>query len=95
MLSLYLNCYFITCNAASILITDNIDTCVFQGHVYSLIGASGDNRFALMHAGYKHSHGIDGFPKDLDMACSYYSNAGTQSSIDISSMNQNKVFLKT
>uniref|UniRef100_A0A3Q1IK76 Uncharacterized protein n=1 Tax=Anabas testudineus TaxID=64144 RepID=A0A3Q1IK76_ANATE len=47
-----------------------------QGHVYSLIGATGDNRFALMHAGYKHSQGTDGFLKDLDMAYSYYSNAG-------------------
>uniref|UniRef100_A0A3B4VE07 Protein sel-1 homolog 3-like n=1 Tax=Seriola dumerili TaxID=41447 RepID=A0A3B4VE07_SERDU len=47
-----------------------------QAHVYSLIGASGDDRFALMHAGYKHTQGIDGFPKDLDMAYSYYSNAG-------------------
>lgn len=55
---------------------------VFQGHVYSLMGAAGDNRFALMHAGYKHTQGIDGFPKDLDMAYSYYSNAGAQSSMD-------------
>ncbi|XP_059197524.1 protein sel-1 homolog 3 [Centropristis striata] len=53
-----------------------------QGHVYSLIAAAGDNRFALMHAGYKHSQGIDGFSKDLDMAYSYYSNAGAQSNID-------------
>ncbi|XP_042368105.1 protein sel-1 homolog 3 [Plectropomus leopardus] len=53
-----------------------------QGHVYGLIGASGDNRFALMHAGYKHTQGIDEFPKDLDMAYSYYSNAGAQSSMD-------------
>uniref|UniRef100_A0A3P8TLF0 Uncharacterized protein n=1 Tax=Amphiprion percula TaxID=161767 RepID=A0A3P8TLF0_AMPPE len=55
-----------------------------QGHVYSLIGASGDDRFALMHAGYKHTQGIDGFPKDMDMAYSYYSNVGAQSSTDLS-----------
>ncbi|XP_037624830.1 protein sel-1 homolog 3 [Sebastes umbrosus] len=61
-----------------------------QGHVYSLIGASGDNRFALMHAGYKHTQGIDGFPKDLDMAYSYYSNAGTQSVDDSSRMHENE-----
>ncbi|XP_030583534.1 protein sel-1 homolog 3 [Archocentrus centrarchus] len=60
-----------------------------QGHVYSLIGASGDDRFALMHAGYKHLMGIDGFPKDLDMAYSYYSNVGTQSSIDRSRIHEN------
>uniref|UniRef100_A0A3Q0QU68 SEL1L family member 3 n=1 Tax=Amphilophus citrinellus TaxID=61819 RepID=A0A3Q0QU68_AMPCI len=75
--------------------SDNTDTpppplpCIFQGHVYSLIGASGDDRFALMHAGYKHLMGIDGFPKDLDMAYSYYSNVGTQSSIDRSRIHEN------
>uniref|UniRef100_A0A8C7FH72 Uncharacterized protein n=1 Tax=Oncorhynchus kisutch TaxID=8019 RepID=A0A8C7FH72_ONCKI len=53
-----------------------------QGHVYSLIGALGDNRLALMHLGYKHTQGIDGFPKDFDMAYSYYSNVGAQTSID-------------
>ncbi|XP_069006057.1 protein sel-1 homolog 3 [Embiotoca jacksoni] len=53
-----------------------------QGHVYSLISAAGDDRFALMHIGYKHTQGIDGFPKDLDLAYSYYSNVGAQSSID-------------
>ncbi|KAK1896326.1 Protein sel-1 like 3 [Dissostichus eleginoides] len=53
-----------------------------QGQVYSLISAAGDNRFALMHAGYKHSQGIDGFPRDLEAAYSYYSNVGAQSSVD-------------
>ncbi|XP_034561447.1 protein sel-1 homolog 3 [Notolabrus celidotus] len=61
-----------------------------QGHVYSLIGASGDNRFALMHAGYKHSQGIDGFTKDLELAYSYYSNMGWQSSEDISKLFESK-----
>ncbi|XP_070765272.1 protein sel-1 homolog 3 [Enoplosus armatus] len=63
-----------------------------QGHVYSLIGAAGDNRFALMHAGYKHTQEIDGFPKDLDMAYSYYSNAGAQSSIDNSRSHEKKQY---
>ncbi|XP_067453772.1 protein sel-1 homolog 3 [Thunnus thynnus] len=62
------------------------------GHIYSLIGASGDNRFALMHAGYKHTQGIDGFPKDLDMAYSYYSNAGAQSDIDSSKIHEDKQY---
>lgn len=79
------------CKVASIMITNNTDSCVFQGHVYSLIGATGDNRFALMHAGYKHSQGTDGFLKDLDMAYSYYSNAGAQSSIDSSRVHERKV----
>uniref|UniRef100_A0A3B4G3W8 SEL1L family member 3 n=1 Tax=Pundamilia nyererei TaxID=303518 RepID=A0A3B4G3W8_9CICH len=64
--------------------------CIFQGHVYSLIGALGDDRFALMHAGYKHLMGIDGFPKDLEMAYSYYSNIGTQTCIDSSRIYENK-----
>nr|XP_033477060.1 protein sel-1 homolog 3-like isoform X1 [Epinephelus lanceolatus] len=61
-----------------------------QGHVYSLIGAVGDNRFALMHAGYKHTQGIDGFPKDLDMAYSYYSNAGVQTNTDSYRIHENE-----
>ncbi len=76
------------------MMTDHTDSRVFQGHVYSLIGAAGDNRFALMHAGYKHTQGIDGFPKDLDVAYSYYSNAGAQSSIDISRTHEKTVSLK-
>ncbi|XP_022614767.1 protein sel-1 homolog 3-like [Seriola dumerili] len=63
-----------------------------QAHVYSLIGASGDDRFALMHAGYKHTQGIDGFPKDLDMAYSYYSNAGAQSSTDSSNIHDTEQY---
>uniref|UniRef100_A0A8C5H748 Protein sel-1 homolog 3-like n=1 Tax=Gouania willdenowi TaxID=441366 RepID=A0A8C5H748_GOUWI len=59
-----------------------------QGHVYSLIGAASNDRFALMHAGYKHINGIDGFPKDFDMAYSYYSNMGAQSVVDISKMHE-------
>ncbi|XP_069378563.1 protein sel-1 homolog 3 isoform X2 [Paralichthys olivaceus] len=64
-----------------------------QGHVYSLIGASGDGRFALMHAGYKHTQGIDGFPKDLDMAYSYYSNAGAQSNIDMAYIYEDEQYI--
>lgn len=63
----------------------------FQGHVYSLIGALGDNRLALMHIGYKHTQGIDQFPKDFDMACSYYSNVGVQSIIDHGNMQEKQV----
>nr|XP_043900763.1 protein sel-1 homolog 3 [Solea senegalensis] len=63
-----------------------------QGHVYSLIGASADDRFALMHAGYKHSQGLDGFPKRLDMAYSYYSNAGAQSSVDAANIHDTQQY---
>ncbi|XP_070817191.1 protein sel-1 homolog 3 [Chaetodon trifascialis] len=64
-----------------------------KGHAYSLIGAAGDNRFALMHAGYKHTQGTDGFPKDLDMAYSYYSNAGAQSHVDSSRMHEKNQYM--
>ncbi|TKS74871.1 Protein sel-1 -like protein 3 [Collichthys lucidus] len=63
-----------------------------QGHVYSLIGAAGDNRFALMHAGYKHAQGIDGFPKDLDMAYGYLSNVGAQTNADSSRIHEKKQY---
>ncbi|XP_072246122.1 protein sel-1 homolog 3 isoform X3 [Leuresthes tenuis] len=63
-----------------------------QGHVYSLIGALADERFALMHAAYKHTQGTDGFPKDLNMAYGYYSNAGAQTNIDTSRGHGNKQY---
>ncbi|KAG7228882.1 hypothetical protein INR49_008660 [Caranx melampygus] len=63
-----------------------------QGHVYSLIGAAGDDRFALMHAGYKHTQGIDGFSKDLDMAYSYYSNAAAQTITDSSNIDDSEQY---
>ncbi|XP_029906417.1 protein sel-1 homolog 3 [Myripristis murdjan] len=63
-----------------------------KGHVYSLIGALGDNRLALMHIGYKHTQGIDQFPKDFDMACSYYSNVGVQSIIDRGNMQEKQQY---
>ncbi|XP_043080791.1 protein sel-1 homolog 3-like isoform X2 [Puntigrus tetrazona] len=53
-----------------------------QGHVYSLIGGVSDDRLALMHLGYKHMQGLDGFPKDQNTAYGYYANIGKQTSID-------------
>ncbi|XP_033848057.2 protein sel-1 homolog 3 [Periophthalmus magnuspinnatus] len=64
-----------------------------KGHIYSLIGALGDDRFALMHAGYKHTQGIDGFSKDFDMAYSYYSNMAIQNNIDMEKIHQNTQYL--
>ncbi|KAK7131852.1 hypothetical protein R3I93_018421 [Phoxinus phoxinus] len=52
------------------------------GHVYSLIGGVSDDRLALMHLGYKHMQGLDGFPKDQNTAYGYYANIGKQSRID-------------
>ncbi|XP_048866749.1 protein sel-1 homolog 3 isoform X1 [Brienomyrus brachyistius] len=53
-----------------------------KGHVYSLVGAQADGRLALMHLGYKHTQGIDGFPQDYSMAYCYYSNVGRQTCAD-------------
>ncbi|XP_053499800.1 protein sel-1 homolog 3 [Ictalurus furcatus] len=53
-----------------------------KGHVYSLMGGVRDERLALLHLGYKHMQGLDGFPKDLDMAYGYYANMGKQTIID-------------
>ncbi|KAJ8337661.1 hypothetical protein SKAU_G00366270 [Synaphobranchus kaupii] len=57
-------------------------TDTLQGHVYSLIAAQKDERLALMHLGYKHMQGIDGFPKDHSMAYCYYANVGKQTCAD-------------
>ncbi|XP_035270956.1 protein sel-1 homolog 3-like [Anguilla anguilla] len=57
-------------------------TDTLQGRVYSLMAAQGDERLALMHLGYKHMQGIDGFPKDPRMAYSYYANLGKQTCAD-------------
>lgn len=54
----------------------------FQGHACSLVGAAGDSRLALMHAGSKHARRIDGFPRDPRVACGYHTNVGKQSSED-------------
>ncbi|KAG7257067.1 hypothetical protein CRUP_014488, partial [Coryphaenoides rupestris] len=53
-----------------------------QGHVYSLMGALADHRLALMHLGYKHSQGLDGFPRDLEVAYSCYANSAMQTVSD-------------
>lgn len=62
-----------------------------QGHVYSLIGGVSDDRLALMHLGYKHMQGLDGFPKDQNTAYGYYSNIGTQTSIDCNKVQDSSV----
>lgn len=50
--------------------------------MYSLMGGVADERLALLHLGYKHMQGLDGFPKDQDVAYGYYSNVAKQTSID-------------
>ncbi|TRY54908.1 hypothetical protein DNTS_021325 [Danionella cerebrum] len=64
-----------------------------QAHVYSLVAGVSDDRRALMHLGYKHMQGIDGFPKDLNMAYGYYANMAKQTSIDRKKLHDSRQIL--
>ncbi|XP_047663310.1 protein sel-1 homolog 3 [Tachysurus fulvidraco] len=64
-----------------------------KGHVYSLMGGVVDERLALLHLGYKHMQGLDGFPKDQDMAYGYYANVAKQTSIDLDNVQDMEQFL--
>ena len=55
------------------------------------MGALGDHRMALMHLGYKHSQGLDGFPRDLEVAYSCYANTATQTVSDDDRPHQDQV----
>lgn len=68
-------------------------TAVFQGHAYGLISAAGDSRLTLMHAGYERARGINGFPRDPDVAYGYYSNVAKQSNEDDLRTHENTVFV--
>ncbi|XP_062872157.1 protein sel-1 homolog 3 [Trichomycterus rosablanca] len=58
-----------------------------KGQAYSLIGGVADDRLALLHLGYKHMQGLDGFPKNQDVAYGYYANVGQQTSKDSDKVN--------
>lgn len=45
-----------------------------QGMLYSLVAAQGNDRLALLHLGYKHDQGIDGYPLDYGVSYGYYIN---------------------
>ncbi|XP_062899407.1 protein sel-1 homolog 3-like isoform X5 [Mobula hypostoma] len=45
-----------------------------KGMLYSLVAAQGNDRLALMHLGYKHNQGIDGYSWDYDASYGYYLN---------------------
>lgn len=53
-----------------------------QGLFYSLVAAQGDDRLALMHVGYKHLQGIDGYLLDYDLSYGYYANIAAQTAVD-------------
>ncbi|XP_055493965.1 protein sel-1 homolog 3-like isoform X4 [Leucoraja erinacea] len=45
-----------------------------KGMLYSLVAAQGNDRLALLHLGYKHDQGIDGYPLDYGVSYGYYIN---------------------
>uniref|UniRef100_A0A6I8QC19 Sel-1 suppressor of lin-12-like 3 n=1 Tax=Xenopus tropicalis TaxID=8364 RepID=A0A6I8QC19_XENTR len=63
-----------------------------QGLLYSLVGAQGDDRLALLKLGYKHFQGIDGYPLDLDISCSYYINIAKKTPKDRSKKHEEQAF---
>lgn len=57
-----------------------VDFC--QGLLYSLVGAQGNERLAVMNLGYKHYQGINNYPIDLELSYAYYSNIAIKTSLD-------------
>eukprot|EP00062_Callorhinchus_milii_P004992 gi/632943988/ref/XP_007887256.1/ PREDICTED: protein sel-1 homolog 3 [Callorhinchus milii] len=49
-----------------------VDIQPLQSLLYSMVAAQGKDRLALMHLGYKHYQGIDGYFLDYDMSFGYY-----------------------
>ncbi|XP_078071744.1 protein sel-1 homolog 3-like isoform X2 [Mustelus asterias] len=66
-----------------------------QGLLYSLVAAQGNDRLALMHLGYKHDQGIDGYPMDYDMSYSYYVNIAQQTARDRHVFDGEQAFVET
>ncbi|XP_043549556.1 protein sel-1 homolog 3-like isoform X1 [Chiloscyllium plagiosum] len=66
-----------------------------QGMLYSLVAAQGNERLALMHLGYKHDQGIDGYPLDYDMSYGYYSNIAQQTVRDRDIFDGEQAFVET
>lgn len=54
----------------------------FQGLLYSLVGAQGNERLSVMNLGYKHYQGINNYPLDLELSYAYYSNIAIKTSLD-------------
>ncbi|XP_044139741.1 protein sel-1 homolog 3-like isoform X1 [Bufo gargarizans] len=63
--------------------------------LYSLVGAQGDDRLALLKLGYKHLQGIDNHSLDLDVAFSYYMNVAKKTPKDQLARNAEQAFVET
>ncbi|XP_028658000.1 protein sel-1 homolog 3 [Erpetoichthys calabaricus] len=66
-----------------------------QGHLYGLVGAQGDDKLSLLHLGYKHIFGFDGYPQDYDLSYSYYSNIGHQTALDKWTVEKTQAYVET
>ncbi|NXU58007.1 SE1L3 protein, partial [Turnix velox] len=66
-----------------------------KGLMYSLIGAQGDERLAVMNLGYKHYQGINNYPLDLELSYAYYSNIAIKTSLDQHTIKGEQAFVET
>ncbi|KAM5194243.1 protein sel-1 homolog 3 [Mantella aurantiaca] len=66
-----------------------------QALLYSLIGAQGDDRLALLKLGYEHLQGIDTHSLDLDVAFAYYINVAKKTPKDRSERHTEQAFAET
>ncbi|XP_068005428.1 protein sel-1 homolog 3 [Melanerpes formicivorus] len=66
-----------------------------QGLLYSLVGAQGNERLAVMNLGYKHYQGINNYPLDLELSYAYYSNIALKTSLDQHNIKGEQAFVET
>ncbi|KAM6362140.1 protein sel-1 homolog 3 isoform 3-T4 [Alca torda] len=66
-----------------------------KGLLYSLIGAQGNERLAVMNLGYKHYQGINNYPLDLELSYAYYSNIAIKTSLDQHTIKGEQAFVET
>nr|XP_047902779.1 protein sel-1 homolog 3 [Anser cygnoides] len=66
-----------------------------KGLLYSLVGAQGNERLAVMNLGYKHYQGINNYPVDLELSYAYYSNIAIKTSLDQHTIKGEQAFVET
>ncbi|KAJ7425358.1 hypothetical protein WISP_23837 [Willisornis vidua] len=66
-----------------------------KGLLYSLVGAQGNERLAVMNLGYKHYQGINNYPLDLELSYAYYSNIAIKTSLDQHNIKGEQAFVET
>ncbi|XP_069833592.1 protein sel-1 homolog 3 [Dendropsophus ebraccatus] len=63
--------------------------------LYSLVGAQGNDRLAILKLGYKHLQGIDNYNLDLDVSFFYYMNVAKKTPKDRLERNTEQAFVET